>query len=393
MPERETPPAPDPLSNDPATHVIDESRSQVFTPIRRVVIGNRVFDGLEREIQVTHDGTLPSATVRLWNLTTETRRALSRGTTVEIGLGWVAGEQPTKTSARYEDGGNRVTRRVPRVPSQDARIMQTLIRGQIRARPSTRRAGVDIPTDITVSAEGGVRVAQHRALSWSLSSPPTIARSIGEWAGLNIGVIDPDCPVIDGDWAMTADRPVQDHLTRLAARAGRMTGDEWVWYVERGALSFRRRGTKTRAARQGRVSHSTLAERVRNVGAGGLGDEQRSDRDVDRVSSSRADPRVTTTTPFTLRYRSAPEGGSLTDVTPIDTPTGDGVTDTAELSPTLSITASVEPRFERGAIVELDTPAYSGRYEVTAYTYASSTRRGTHRTHATLVPLTRTYSR
>ena len=386
--------APDPLSNDPATHVIDESRSQVFTPIRRVVIGNRVFDGLEREIQITHDGTLPSATVRLWNLTTETRRALARGATVEIGLGWVAGEGATKTTPRYEDGGNRVTRRVPRVPEQDARIMQTLIRGQVRTRPSTRYGGVDIPTDITVSAEGGVRVAQYRAQTWALSSPPAIARSIAGSVGLNVGVVDAECPTTDGDWAMTADRPIQDHLTRLATRAARLTGDEWVWYIERGALSFHRRGAQTRPVQQGRVTRPTLAERLRDptrgVGAPGEGDD--SEGGDGRVLAARDDPRTTATSPFTLRYRSSTEGGSLTDVTPIDTPTSSGVSGST-LDPTLSISASVEPRIERGSIVELDTPAHSGLYEVTAYTYTSSTRAGTHRVHATLVPLTRTYAR
>lgn len=278
----------------------------VSTPQRVVTVNDQLVEAdLDVVISTGVTGP-PAAEITLYNLAPSTWASISRSTPITVHLGW----QSIGTEPVFD--GHVLTKR-PRRQQADSKHV-------LWARGTGHRA-----TAGELSASF-VDVAPHRI----------VEQVVAATDGLGRGHIADGTRPLQGSYSLTTARAIADWLDALASKAQRQTGQRWVWFTERGDLSF----------------HPT-------------------------------DERVTDDTVFAL-------GKSGLRATPSGQTAAEGVPDPHEL------VTRCEPVVRRGMTVRLegtDTVDPESRFRVANYAIDSSTTTGRHHTTAELEPLARERSR
>lgn len=302
---------------------------EVFSPYRRVVLttddGTRLpLDGLDVDVTVTQRGDgARSWSVAAYNVADRLWDQLRLGTHAEIRVGWKDGPQTTA------------------------------VRGPIQLmRPSPWRSGYRyIMRGISrYGAQLGKRLSQ----TWTDEPPHRIVRDVAQLAGLDVGHIAGETPPLDGNWTLTAAKPLSHWLGELTLEAARNTDEEWAWYITDGKIFFVPRGTPTGPPL--RLDYRTGTDKLQAQVGG-------------------ATPKPRRPTPA---VGADPESGLPRSV-PRER----------------SFQRKLEPEVYRGRIVDVVPPgtpdADPTAYVVSGFQFESSSRTGRHYVHGTLIPVQTTY--
>lgn len=191
-------------------HAYDTDAS-AHTPVREVTIGDHTLGDADFDIEIGHSRTgVHAFEVAVWNLDPAVWTELHTGDAVRIRLGW-GGQQTTGTQGP----------------------LRTVLAGALRLK-RIRSVGADRQFILRGHSDAYRALQAGHSKTWRDGTPTTITRDLAAAAGLRVGDVPADAPLIQGYWAVRRDRPVTYWLDRLTQEAAKRTGEQWHWYTHDG---------------------------------------------------------------------------------------------------------------------------------------------------------------
>ena len=197
-----------PEFGEPTSRRVLTEDDSVFTPDRRLYINGYQLN-VDRDLFVSAgEYGFSIADCTLYNLDTETWAWIDQQDELRVELGWEQGERQT-----VFDGDLVIKRRRSKFGNR-AYVLRARERG---ARVLTTRF------NRTFNGMSPHRIVEHLAVDID---------------GIERGYIAGGSERIGGAYTISRSKELNDWLDRLARKASKQTGERWVWYIDRGELSF-----------------------------------------------------------------------------------------------------------------------------------------------------------
>lgn len=185
-----------------------------YTPAREVWIDDTRIDA-DRDVTVNcSEKGYSTATVKLWNLSTDTWQAIDRSKKLEIYLGW------------------------------DNDVERVFIGKPLVKRPERR--GGDIGYWIKARGRSSDILSSKVTRSYGRTTPHTIVEDVAlHMPGVAPGFIAHESQKMDRNYVITGGKDLSDWLDDLAEKATEQTDQRWVWYLDRDRIYFHPRTTQS----------------------------------------------------------------------------------------------------------------------------------------------------